>query len=98
MLGISPFTYGLVIEKIYDDGTVLDPAILDITDEQLREAFMKVSFSFFVAFPGQFMLYLLLAVVEILTVFLFVLGRCKGGFLVTQHELPNSCICTSLHY
>ncbi|XP_067928932.1 large ribosomal subunit protein uL10-like [Watersipora subatra] len=41
MLGISPFTYGLVIEKIYDDGTVLDPAILDITDEQLREAFMK---------------------------------------------------------
>lgn len=41
MLSISPFTYGLVIEKIYDDGSVLDPEILDITDEQLRESFMK---------------------------------------------------------
>lgn len=43
MLGISPFTYGLVIEKIYDDGSVLDPEILDITDEQLRASFMKVN-------------------------------------------------------
>lgn len=42
MLSISPFTYGLVIEKIYDDGSILDPEILDITDDQIRETFMKV--------------------------------------------------------
>ena len=43
MLGISPFTYGLVIEKIYDDGSMLDPEILDITNEQLQASFMQVS-------------------------------------------------------
>lgn len=43
MLGISPFTYGLVLEKIYDDGSMLDPEILDITPEQLRSSFMKVT-------------------------------------------------------
>jgi len=41
MLGISPFTYGLVVEKIYDDGSMLDPEILDITDKQLRASFMQ---------------------------------------------------------
>lgn len=42
MLGISPFTYGLVIEKIYDDGSMLDPEILDITNDQLKASFMQV--------------------------------------------------------
>jgi len=40
MLGISPFTYGLVVKKVYDSGTVFDPAILDITDDDLRDRFM----------------------------------------------------------
>merc|ERR1712010_40610 len=40
MLGISPFTYGLVVRKVYDSGTVFDPAILDITDDDLRARFM----------------------------------------------------------
>jgi len=40
MLGISPFTYGLIIMKVYDSGTVFDPAILDITDDDLRHRFM----------------------------------------------------------
>lgn len=40
MLGISPFTFGLVIEKVYDNGSVFSPSILDITDEQLRGTFM----------------------------------------------------------
>lgn len=40
MLNISPFSYGLVIEKVYDSGTVFDPAILDITDDDLRVRFM----------------------------------------------------------
>jgi len=40
MLGISPFTYGLVVKKVYDSGTVFDPAILDITDDDLKARFM----------------------------------------------------------
>merc|ERR1712173_305271 len=40
MLGISPFTYGLVVRKVYDSGTVFDPAILDITDDDLKARFM----------------------------------------------------------
>jgi len=40
MLGISPFTYGLIVKKVYDSGSVFDPAILDITDEDLKDRFM----------------------------------------------------------
>merc|ERR1712141_789683 len=40
MLGISPFTYGLVVQKVYDSGTVFDPTILDITDDDLKARFM----------------------------------------------------------
>jgi len=36
MLGISPFTYGLVVTKVYDSGSIFDPSILDITDEDLK--------------------------------------------------------------
>jgi len=41
MLKISPFTYGLVVQKVYDSGSVFDPAILDITDDDLKAIFMK---------------------------------------------------------
>merc|ERR1712048_801890 len=40
MLGISPFTYGFVVQKVYDSGTVFDPKILDITDDDLKARFM----------------------------------------------------------
>merc|ERR1712173_290608 len=40
MLKISPFTYGLIVKKVYDSGTVFDPAILDITDDDIKEKFM----------------------------------------------------------
>merc|ERR1712071_357896 len=40
MLKISPFTYGLIIQKVYDAGTVFSPEILDITDEDLKAKFM----------------------------------------------------------
>jgi len=40
MLKISPFTYGLVIQQIYDAGTIFDPKILDVTDDDLRNRFM----------------------------------------------------------
>merc|ERR1712243_105578 len=39
MLKISPFTYGLIVQKVYDSGTVFDPEILDITDEDLIAKF-----------------------------------------------------------
>jgi len=41
MLHISPFTYGLVIQQVYDSGTIFEPSILDITDEDLRTRFME---------------------------------------------------------
>jgi large subunit ribosomal protein LP0 len=40
MLGISPFTYGLIVKKVYDSGTVFDPQILDITDDDIKQKFM----------------------------------------------------------
>jgi len=41
MLKISPFTYGLVVQKVYDSGSVFDPEILDISDDDLRAKFMS---------------------------------------------------------
>jgi large subunit ribosomal protein LP0 len=40
MLKISPFTYGLIVQKVYDSGSVFDPEILDITDADLKSKFM----------------------------------------------------------
>jgi large subunit ribosomal protein LP0 len=40
MLNISPFTYGLVVQKVYDSGTVFEPAILDITEADLKAKFL----------------------------------------------------------
>merc|ERR1712244_16157 len=37
---ISPFTYGLVVQKVYDSGSGFDPEILDITDDDLKAKFM----------------------------------------------------------
>lgn len=34
-LNITPFTYGLELEQIYDDGSAFDPEILDLTNAQL---------------------------------------------------------------
>lgn len=36
MLNISPFTYGLIVKKVYDSGAIFDPAILDITNDDLK--------------------------------------------------------------
>ncbi|GJQ84906.1 putative ribosomal protein P0 is the functional equivalent of E.coli protein L10 [Trypoxylus dichotomus] len=40
MLNISPFSYGLIVEQVYDSGTIFAPEILDIKPEDLRERFM----------------------------------------------------------
>ncbi|XP_013396966.1 60S acidic ribosomal protein P0 [Lingula anatina] len=41
MLKIFPFTYGLIIEQVYDSGTVFSPEILDIKPEDIRKTFME---------------------------------------------------------
>jgi large subunit ribosomal protein LP0 len=41
MLNISPFTYGLQIQMVYDSGTVFDLSILDITDDDIRARFLE---------------------------------------------------------
>lgn len=39
-LNINPFTYGLVITLVYDNGSMFDPAVLDLTEEDLCAKFM----------------------------------------------------------
>ncbi|GMK57564.1 hypothetical protein CspeluHIS016_0403980 [Cutaneotrichosporon spelunceum] len=39
MLNISPFTYGMVVVQIYDDGAVFAPEILDIEESYLLDLF-----------------------------------------------------------
>ncbi|KAG0715047.1 60S acidic ribosomal protein P0 [Chionoecetes opilio] len=41
MLNYSPFTYGLVVQQVYDQGTVFSPKVLDITDEDLIQSFQE---------------------------------------------------------
>ena len=38
-LAIRPFSYGLVVQTVYDSGSVFDPAVLDLTEEDLIEKF-----------------------------------------------------------
>jgi len=38
-LGIRPFSYGLVVQTVYDDGSVFDPEVLDLTEDDLIEKF-----------------------------------------------------------
>jgi len=40
MLNISPFSYGLQVEMVYDSGSIFEPKILDIKPEDLRARFM----------------------------------------------------------
>jgi large subunit ribosomal protein LP0 len=39
MLDIRPFTYGLSVESVYDNGAVYGPAVLDLKDEDLLARF-----------------------------------------------------------
>lgn len=41
MLNISPFSYGLQIEQVYDSGSIFSPNILDIKPEDLRAKFQQ---------------------------------------------------------
>lgn len=55
-LNINPFTYGLVVETVYDNGEVFDAAILDISDDDLaakvQDAVSKIaSISLAIGYP-----------------------------------------------
>jgi len=36
-LGIKPFSYGLVLQKVYEGGALYDPKVLDIKDDDIME-------------------------------------------------------------
>jgi len=40
MLNISPFTYGMSVSQVYDDGQCFASSVLDIAEEDLIEAFL----------------------------------------------------------
>nr|GLL33380.1 60S acidic ribosomal protein P0-like [Ipomoea trifida] len=55
-LGIKPFSYGLIVENVYDDGSVFDPKILELTEDDLVEKFAAgltnvISLSMALAYP-----------------------------------------------
>ncbi|XP_058488636.1 large ribosomal subunit protein uL10 [Solea solea] len=41
MLNISPFSYGLNIQQVYDNGSVYSPEVLDITEDCLHARFLE---------------------------------------------------------
>jgi len=36
MLNITPFSYGLIVQEVYDNGTIYSPEVLDVTSDDLR--------------------------------------------------------------
>ena len=55
-LGIRPFSYGLVVLSVYDNGSVFSPEVLDLTEDDLIVKFlngvsMVASFSLAISFP-----------------------------------------------
>ncbi|KAI4573444.1 hypothetical protein MJT46_004684 [Ovis ammon polii x Ovis aries] len=41
MLNISPFSFGLVIQQVFDNGSIYNPVVLDITEETLHSRFLE---------------------------------------------------------
>jgi large subunit ribosomal protein LP0 len=41
MLNISPFTYGMTVVQIYDQGNIFSPSVLDIDEKELIDRFMS---------------------------------------------------------
>jgi large subunit ribosomal protein LP0 len=57
-LNIEPFSYGLVLKAVYDNGSLFDAKVLDITDEVLAAKFCQAlgalaSISLALGFPTQ---------------------------------------------
>jgi len=41
MLNVSPFSYGLVLKQIFEDGACYEPSVLDISPDDLRARFLS---------------------------------------------------------
>ncbi|TDL25669.1 hypothetical protein BD410DRAFT_819774 [Rickenella mellea] len=41
MLNISPFTYGMTVVQIFDQGNVFSPAVLDVEEKELLDRFLS---------------------------------------------------------
>lgn len=57
-LSIDPFTYGLILKTVYDNGSVFDAKVLDITDDVLADKFswslgILASVSLALGYPTQ---------------------------------------------
>mmetsp|Transcript_1318 Transcript_1318/g.1244 ORF Transcript_1318/g.1244 Transcript_1318/m.1244 type:complete len:275 (-) Transcript_1318:133-957(-) len=57
-LSIEPFTYGLVLKSVYDNGSLFDAKVLDITDDVLAAKFSAAlsaiaAFSLALGYPTQ---------------------------------------------
>lgn len=55
-LGIRPFSYGLVVISVYDNGSVFTPEVLDLTEDDLIEKFalgvsLVTSLSLAISYP-----------------------------------------------
>lgn len=55
-LGIRPFSYGLVVLSVYDNGSVFSPEVLDLTEDDLMDKFalgvsMITSLSLAISYP-----------------------------------------------
>ncbi|KAL4307738.1 hypothetical protein AHAS_Ahas16G0308300 [Arachis hypogaea] len=55
-LGIRPFSYGLVVLSVYDNGSVFSPEVLDLTEDDLVEKFavgvsMVTALSLAISYP-----------------------------------------------
>ncbi|XP_062092523.1 large ribosomal subunit protein uL10 [Humulus lupulus] len=55
-LGIRPFSYGLVVESVYDNGSVFSPEVLDLTEDDLVGKFasgvaMVTSLALAISYP-----------------------------------------------
>lgn len=42
MLNISPFSFGLIIQQVFDNGSIYNPEVLDITEQTLHSRFLEV--------------------------------------------------------
>ncbi|XP_050113911.1 60S acidic ribosomal protein P0-like [Malus sylvestris] len=55
-LGIRPFSYGFVVQMVYDNGSVFSPNVLDLTEDDLMEKFasgvsMVTSLALAISYP-----------------------------------------------
>ena len=86
MLNISPFSFGLVIQQVFDNGSIYNPEVLDITEETLHSRFLEVPEGPFQALPFSL-------IVESWSGFSWILAMQLSSSVITR----NSClICISV--